>query len=93
MRAVRQGINTEDGNGASLSGSTGGASAAGVWDLDVVINPQTSIACVELPYFSKERPLQGTKAARVRPVSMSGGPRALHGASVLTRAVEVRRTR
>jgi len=54
-------VDAHDGNGSSMSGTSAGA---GVWDLDVVVNTQTSIACVELPYFSKERPLQGTKPAR-----------------------------
>ena len=50
--------------------STGGYNAAaqtpGVWVVDLVVNVKTSVTCVGLPFFDPERPLRGTKPARVR---------------------------
>jgi hypothetical protein len=52
--------------GAADTGTGAIAPSEGVWDLDVFVNPQTAITCVDLPHFSREKPLQGTKPARVR---------------------------
>ena len=38
----------------------------GVWLVDCVVNVKTSVTCVGLPFFDPERPLRGTKPARVR---------------------------
>lgn len=60
-------VDANDGNGAPLS-SAGGS--AGAWVLAITVNAQTSITCVDLPYFSKEHPLSGTKPARVMPAPL-----------------------
>merc|ERR1712159_299881 len=52
------------GNSAHANGADGG-SPAGLYDMDVVVNPDTSITCAALPEFDKDTPMQGTKAARV----------------------------
>ena len=50
------------------SGATGSVTSTveGLWDVDVLVNKVTSITCVGLPFFDPNKPMQGTKAARVR---------------------------
>lgn len=47
--------------------------SGGVWDLDIVVNVQTGVSCVDLPHFSQQRPVQGTKPARKSLLKLLGG--------------------
>lgn len=49
--------------------NAGGAAAVstGVWNQHVIINPVTSITCVDVPFYDDVKlPVKGTKEARVR---------------------------
>merc|ERR1712054_261149 len=36
----------------------------GTWDCDLLINPETTITCVKVPVYDKDKPVAGTKPAR-----------------------------
>lgn len=36
----------------------------GTWECDLLINPETTITCVKVPVYDKDKPVAGTKPAR-----------------------------
>merc|ERR1711998_582394 len=38
--------------------------SVGTWDCDLLINPETTVTCVKVPVYDKDKPVAGTKPAR-----------------------------
>lgn len=53
------------GDDAPETSPASAAAPGGVYVLDIVVNVVTSILCAALPHFDPEKPLQGTKPARL----------------------------